>query len=369
VIVAGTVKTLLKILQNTNTENPLIEQIIWCFGNIAGDCESQRDYVLECGVMQPILDVVMKTNNDAVMKQSAWALGNLCRGTPRPAWSKVAPALPVLVELLYKKDSYVLDKACWALSYLCSDHDRIQHVIETKGINRLTELLDHASSDVQIGALRVIGSICYSENDSHVQAMLDIHALPKLFSLRDHTCAEIRINSLWTLNNIAAGAEKHIQAVVDAGVVPFMLKLLEEGTQKDEQKKAAWLISNISANSNQVKYLVDQGVIIQFCKLLSLRKSFIALGSVLTVLNDIVTSGTKLYGVENLYVKMIMEQNISKHLKEHGKNEDSAIRIHATTLREAVDRYERLLQETLRSVLKKKLHARDDPFKDCIIFI
>merc|ERR1712002_87002 len=95
------------------------EQAIWALGNIAGDSPECRDYVLDQGILSPLLTLLTKSTRLTMTRNAVWALSNLCRGkNPPPAFEKVSPCLPVLSRLLFSSDPDLLADACWALSYL-----------------------------------------------------------------------------------------------------------------------------------------------------------------------------------------------------------------------------------------------------------
>lgn len=51
---------------------------MWALGNIAGDGPECRDIVLNCGIMDPLLEIL--DSDQRQKKNATWTLSNLCRG-------------------------------------------------------------------------------------------------------------------------------------------------------------------------------------------------------------------------------------------------------------------------------------------------
>ena len=66
------------------------EQACWVIGNIAGDQVSFRDYVLQNGGMDHILNLLETENKTNVIKIATWTMSNLCRGSPLPPFNDVS---------------------------------------------------------------------------------------------------------------------------------------------------------------------------------------------------------------------------------------------------------------------------------------
>lgn len=77
---------------------------------------------------------------------------------------------------------------------------------------------------------------------------------------------------MWFLSNITAGNQNQVQAVLDAGLMPMIINLLDKG-DFHTQKEAAWAVSNvtISGRPDQVEKMVEYGVIPPFCALLDCK--------------------------------------------------------------------------------------------------
>lgn len=117
-------------------------------GNIAGDGPKCRDYVIEQGMLPPLIRFIENSQKIGMTRNATWALSNLCRGkNPPPNFEHVRICLPLLAKLLYSNDTDLLADTCWALSYLSDGpNEKIQAVMDTGVCRRLVELLAYVVS-------------------------------------------------------------------------------------------------------------------------------------------------------------------------------------------------------------------------------
>lgn len=256
----------------SSAEADVREQAVWALGNIAGDSAECRDFVLNCGALQPLLRLLNDSKKLSMLRNATWTLSNFCRGkNPQPDWVIVLPALPVLAKLLFSLDDEVLIDACWAVSYLSDGTNvKIQAVIEAAIPRRLVELLRHSSTSVQTPALRSVGNIVTGD-DLQTQVIINCGALEALLHLLSSPKDAIRKEACWTISNITAGNAAQIQTVIDANIMPPLIHLLGTADFKTK-KEACWAISNATsgglAKPEQINYLVAQGTIKPLCDLL-----------------------------------------------------------------------------------------------------
>uniref|UniRef100_A0ABI7XML3 Importin subunit alpha n=1 Tax=Felis catus TaxID=9685 RepID=A0ABI7XML3_FELCA len=268
----GVVQRFVKFLERN--ENCTL-QAVWALGNIAGDNAECRDFVLNCEILPPLLELLTNSNRLTTTRNAVWALSNLCRGkNPPPNFSKVSPCLNVLSRLLFSSDPDVLADVCWALSYLSDGpNDKIQAVIDSGVCRRLVELLMHNDYKVVSPALRAVGNIVTGD-DIQTQVILNCSALPCLLHLLSSPKESIRKEACWTVSNITAGNRAQIQAVIDANIFPVLIEILQKAEFRT-RKEAAWAITNATSGGTpeQVRYLVALGCIKPLCDLLTVMDS------------------------------------------------------------------------------------------------
>lgn len=277
VVNAGAVPHFIKLLSSNHQS--VSEQAVWALGNIAGDGASLRDYVTECGILQPLLQLASSIVNAGFMRNVTWTISNLCRNKdPPPKFEVVSQCLPALRMLLNHTDREVLADTCWALSYLTDGtNEKIQAVIDSGVVPRLVELLGSQEASVLTPALRAIGNIVTGD-DAQTQAVLDTGVLKVFPHLLRHPKSSLQKEAAWTISNITAGNRTQIQAVVEAGLIPYLVDLMERGDFKT-QKEAVWALTNLTSGGSiaQVGHCLDCNFLQPLCALLSAKDTKIIL--------------------------------------------------------------------------------------------
>jgi len=316
---ADAIPTLISLLSSPNRE--VYEQAMWILGSIAvGDSPgssssggssasttlegnreksvSARDVILAAGVMNQLLRCLeAHPENLSLQRIGSWTLSNLVEGIFQQSnhgkgggksseYSssdeiEMSTLLPVLRRLLRLADSEVLSYTCWTLSHLCDGpSSHIAEVVSSRDpkapkgglVPRLVELLVHPSWRVTKPALRTIGNIvcaeCSDDNQGtttdYTEVILECDAVPRLKELITHNNREIQKEACWTLSNIAAGTVDQIQAVIDSGSIPPLVKLVrDKKTDQEVRSEACWVVLNATScgSDSQIEVLVDEGCV------------------------------------------------------------------------------------------------------------
>lgn len=271
VVKAGAVPLFLELLGSPAAN--VCEQAVWALGNIIGDGAQLRDFVIQHGVVKPLLSFINNSTTVSFLRNVTWVIVNLCRNKePPPPIATILDLLPALTALIDHSDVNILVDTVWALSYLTDGgNEQIQLVIDCGVVPKLIPLLAHTEVKVQTAALRAVGNIV-TGSDDQTQVVLNCDALSYFPALLSHPKEKIKKEAVWFLSNITAGNHGQVQAVIDAGLLPKIIENLEKG-EFPTQKESAWAISNltISGNREQAWQLIQAGAIPPFCDLLTCR--------------------------------------------------------------------------------------------------
>ncbi|KAK6055712.1 Armadillo/beta-catenin-like repeat protein [Cooperia oncophora] len=252
---AGATLPLVKLTQSTNPA--LAEQALWAVANIAGDSAQLRDYRLDS------LEV-------SCARTLAWAFSNMCRHkNPHAPLTVLSVLSKGLAKIVAHEDKQVRQDACWAISYLTDGPDEQIALAKTSGV--LPHVIKFLSdSDAMVApALRVLGNMS-TGNDELTQCVVDLKTLDEIIPLSERSRSTTVVKECcWLVSNIIAGTQSQIQAVIDAGIMPFIIEVLRSGDFKC-QFEASWAVANLAqgGNSKQILTLLQDNAIPALCSAL-----------------------------------------------------------------------------------------------------
>jgi hypothetical protein len=261
-------QALMKVALATKDAN-LQEQCLWGVANIAGDNDYRiRHQMIRDGVVRALVQCCLPDRKppNKTLRQVAWTLSNLFRGTNPPVDLKDAePAFKCLMWMLKGSDSEMVCDACWTFAHLLDDktheNSRIEILMKIGVFPLIAKLLKSDDSIVAYPALHAVGNIV-SGTDGQTIAILKENVAPTLVKFLDHKEKKFRKHSCWALSNIAGGLPEHVVGLISAGVIPPLLRIIKTDTNFN-QKEAQWVIYNASETRDVkvLQELVRQGTV------------------------------------------------------------------------------------------------------------
>eukprot|EP01084_Bolivina_argentea_P280666 480018_1 len=288
IIDAGLVPLIINLLSSKNIN--IQSQSMWCLGNIAGDSVSCRDLLLERGVLDNIFKICKNykyyLNDDrnkemisklSLLRDTSWVLSNFCRGQPRIDWDYISLIQKCFSYLIYSNDNEILRNIFWSMSYLTSDIEEndlvIEHMKKYKYIPKLIDFIcnnnnnnNNTSDNGQLSgpAIRAIGNII-ANTDMNTEYILNCGFLIKVNEiLKDKNINKyerrLKKEICWTISNITAGSINQIQEVMDNNIFEKLSAIILIDTGKYEiANESLWAIANGVSNGTQkqIRYMVD----------------------------------------------------------------------------------------------------------------
>ncbi|KNC83564.1 hypothetical protein SARC_04188 [Sphaeroforma arctica JP610] len=289
------------VLQNTPALIPFLENAsekhqdlsAWALGNIAGDSAEARDTIIAQGAHHPLIRMVtnhtlasttVSPTATSIGEAAYFCLSNLCRGqgarpelfandavlastlqilnvhipvalagSDPPLVQNPELARPMLLspETITTRASVgIASEALWFLTYMTANNESLCERLCKDGLMSLLTSAMQATTEIATPmvspALRTLGNILAGEDAFTELALQQANLFNGLGQCVTSPERSLRLEALWALSNIVAGKPEFATAVVDEGLFPYIVRIIEYDALQDPEMvtQAMYVINN-----------------------------------------------------------------------------------------------------------------------------
>lgn len=272
VVKAGLVPLLLTVLKH-QPENPvgLIAETILALTNLSAVGGNAS-----LGIERTVETIAPFIHHDhpEVRTQAAWCLGTIA--SENNSYRNWLIRQDVIVKGLIRnvmepQNMEILEAVLWTMSILCGC--KVSFVVVESMVSPICDLVLHhfyeLPLEVLVYAVETIMLLSDGNNDQ-IQAVMDTGITPVLVRLLKGDLPLIKDKSwplttrvIRCLGNFTSGTEEQTQTVISAGVLAHVGAVINNGSQQ-AQKEACWLVSNIAAGTQaQISELLKANILRQ----------------------------------------------------------------------------------------------------------
>ncbi|KIO22816.1 hypothetical protein M407DRAFT_215885, partial [Tulasnella calospora MUT 4182] len=246
VVEAGAIPKLIGL--STSASEDVSDHAVWALANIVGDSPGLRDRIEDEGGIDTFLRLVNNagTTPPKVRRRAVWGVSNYLNSWPENNLSIMR--VRNLHEAISEDDMKSIIDAIQALCRILDRGVKRSDVIETGVVPRLVHLLADSSfrGATQKHALKCMGYFVDGDDDD-ADAVIDAGLLPALLVLIEAKNQDLRQMALWNASNIAAGSLSQVYALLDCGLLKLAVGILMDDLSPTIcRREACWMVSNLS---------------------------------------------------------------------------------------------------------------------------
>jgi hypothetical protein len=258
VIDANLVPRLINFMQRDDEPHLQLEAA-WALTNVASGTTQQTQSIIDKGGI-PHFIRLLRSKRPEVAEQAIWAIGNIAGDSPqfRNMILKLGGLEPLLIIIDTAKNKNTIKHGTWALSNLCRGRPLPDFEAVKRSIPTLSKVIqEEVDAEVLTDAAWAMSYL--SDGDEHrINMVIQTGIVPALVKHLDNPFLSILIPILRTLGNIVTGNETQTNLVLGvSNVITKLFKLLNH-EKKAVRRETCWTLSNITAGTaEQIEYVIS----------------------------------------------------------------------------------------------------------------
>ncbi|KAJ6613746.1 armadillo-type protein [Mycena sp. CBHHK59/15] len=244
---------LVSLLQ-TSYNDAVRENAIYALACISAPSEDGARAVADAKI-QDYCKILLESQDTLILDSTCRVLGNLAR---HEAWHSAVIELgicPRLVSLSEHNDTIVQDYALYALVCISELSEKGARAVADAGaLERAAKLLASPDDRVKAQTCCVLGNI--GRQESLNAAVVAIDPCMPLVSLLEHDHSDVRNEALYALACISHSSEQGARAVVDAGALAHIVKLL---VSQDicVLRRTCWVLRSLASHESLNAMIIE----------------------------------------------------------------------------------------------------------------
>jgi len=267
VIDSGIILKLIELLANEAYKNIWFDSV-WALTNVAIGNSDQVQVLVDKGIVTALVNLMDHAQGDT-LDQAIWALGNIAADCVifRNLVLQ-SGVIPKIVKFLKenKENKTYSKNGVWTLSNLCRSKPKPDIALFNDAFQIFADAVNDPTNSEQIEILEeaLHGLSFLSEGDDYlIQQVIDSGVVPKVVVLMDHPHFLICYPSVLIVGNLCTGNDEQLDTLLSYDPISRLgEKLLSP--KKMLRKNALWALSNIGAGTqSQVQQLLNHEVVMK----------------------------------------------------------------------------------------------------------